>query len=423
MASQSQWLAAPSDRRSGQGRSSGRMGGQPTTRRAGLWTRVLAGLHGEVPAEYVEALRRVGTPVHDLIERANVLLQRPGILPWDAERSSQLVSALAWNAYVLQTLGEALMDADYGAKPETAGYLPPPTVDQVAALLHQVGDWLSRAQQASSNPHYRPDVLLPAELPDWREADLSRPIHVAGMMNALAIIGRRADSAVWRLDERSMPADRHWTLGLVRQRQAAAESAAQRAERLWTGPGRASVAGQVGKHAKKALDDYYLLGQMLAMPDLADFFQLRQAGGARPSRVRMLALPTEQGFDPWCLTDPLARPSLRQDPAAERQILDLWRADPSPRATLVIQAQIEIANDHGDIARASFHHYDRCPWGAIYRVMRPVVIGGRPLRQLQEFTYEVSAEGLARGGEFRREIQIGPFHPLERPPLRIVRSD
>jgi hypothetical protein len=56
-------------------------------------------------------------------------------------------------------------------------------------------------------------------------------------------------------------------------------------------------------------------------------------------------------------------------------------------------------------------HYFCCPWSAIYLVRRPVTIAGQRLRPMQQFTYDVSAEEIAEGGQFVRRLVLGPFHP------------
>ena len=38
-------------------------------------------------------------------------------------------------------------------------------------------------------------------------------------------------------------------------------------------------------------------------------------------------------------------------------------------------------------------------------------IGGRNLRVMEQFAYDVSAEEIAEGGEFARRIEVGPFMP------------
>ena len=45
---------------------------------------------------------------------------------------------------------------------------------------------------------------------------------------------------------------------------------------------------------------------------------------------------------------------------------------------------------------------------------RPVTIGGKRLRSLQQFTYDVSAEEMLSGGAFKREILIGVFQSTDK---------
>lgn len=43
----------------------------------------------------------------------------------------------------------------------------------------------------------------------------------------------------------------------------------------------------------------------------------------------------------------------------------------------------------------------------------PVTLGGQPLRALEQFTYDVSAEEVAEGGSFVRRILVGNFRPTD----------
>jgi hypothetical protein len=44
---------------------------------------------------------------------------------------------------------------------------------------------------------------------------------------------------------------------------------------------------------------------------------------------------------------------------------------------------------------------------------RPVIIAGQRMRSMQQFTFDVSAEEMAEGGEFVRRLLPGPFHPTD----------
>lgn len=41
-------------------------------------------------------------------------------------------------------------------------------------------------------------------------------------------------------------------------------------------------------------------------------------------------------------------------------------------------------------------------------------IGGKRLRQLQHFTFDVSAEEMGEGGRFKREVLVANFGPSHR---------
>jgi len=158
---------------------------------AGLWTPIVAGLHGEVSAETLEGYRRAGSSVYDLLDRVQRRRDEAkvaGCSPWQADRGLQFQIAFAWNAFVLQTLGDEFIRADYAADSSTVGFLPRVTAEQVAAFYHQVEPWVSRANQAASNPGYEPDVHLPAELPPWVEVEPCPRAHLAAMMAALRSI-------------------------------------------------------------------------------------------------------------------------------------------------------------------------------------------------------------------------------------------
>jgi hypothetical protein len=147
---------------------------------------------------------------------------------------------------------------------------------------------------------------------------------------------------------------------------------------------------------------------------------LRPTGGTTQPQGSQgrLPRPGEAGFDPWCLTDPNTRMSWQQDRRARQAIRLLWANDPSPDRALAVQDRINPALARGDIAYARAYGqqvgpYFCCPWSSIFLVKRPVRIGGRRLRPMQQFTLDVSAEGLAEGDAFRREILVGPFAPTD----------
>lgn len=381
-----------------------------------MWTRIVAGLGGEVSAATLEAYRNAGSTVYDLLDRVQRQreeMQVSSRSPWGADRALQMQIAFAWNAFVLQTLGDELIRADYAADQATVGFLPRVTAEQVAALYEQVEPWVSRANQAASDPAYEPDVHLPAELPHWVEVEPCPRAHLIAMMAALGSIQGRATIAVGAFGDGQVPEEHRLRFGLVRQRMAEADTAADYAVRLAGGePGGESLHEEVEKRVKAALEGYYVVGQMLAMPELVPMGRPRRDFSPR-SPARRLPAPGHVGFDRWCLTDPLTRPRWQSDPKARRAVEKLWQRDPDPAATLAVRSAIDAALLRGDIATTRKHYYC-CPWSAIYVVKRPVMLAGKRLRHLQQFTYDVSADEIGAGGRFRREIVVATFEATNR---------
>ena len=92
--------------------------------RPGLWTRLVAHLGGEVPATTLEAYRRAGAGVYELlseVEQRRADLALKGGHPWSADRTSRTLELCAWNAFALQLLGDELLAASTGPSPRRSG--------------------------------------------------------------------------------------------------------------------------------------------------------------------------------------------------------------------------------------------------------------------------------------------------------------
>src|SRR3954453_10630140 len=113
-----------------------------------LMTKLRAGLAGERDTVLLEALRGAGRGAYDELVAAETLRDeltaaRTTVWAAPAAMASQLLAA--WNAFVLQTLSESFLDADYAANPGTVGYVPPVTFTQASGWLSGVEGWISRA--------------------------------------------------------------------------------------------------------------------------------------------------------------------------------------------------------------------------------------------------------------------------------------
>ncbi|GGS84108.1 hypothetical protein ACFFV7_46280 [Nonomuraea spiralis] len=385
-----------------------------------LMTRMIAAYKGEVRADELEAYRRAGGLVYTELEHAEELrlrLAQEGVNLWHGPQAASGQLLCTWNAFVLQTIGEQLLDADYTADPRTAGYVPPVTSQQVAACFDQVEGWVSRARQAAGNTRYlvETELQLPADLPEWAEADPCPLPHLHGMLAAARAIRQHAEVAFGVFEQSIADTHDHQPdLQRLRQLVAEAATAADYAEGLLKGNPQPSLHEAIEQRLQRSLELYYHVGQLIAMPTHIATYQ----GTAARSATTYESLNVNaRDFDAWCLTDPQRRDFWKADPKARQAIKEMWEYDPDPAATLRIQAQIDAAFRDGLIVYAvnaagkSLGSYYCCPFPAIYEVRRPVVIGGKRLRPMQQFTYEASAEEMESGGAFKRELIVANFKP------------
>jgi hypothetical protein len=401
-----------------------------------VWGRMYAWLQDEVPATTLEAYRRASMPVFevmDLMEARRLECTADGLDPWTVPPATRAEFLCAWNAFVLQTLGNDILDADYDASPATVGYVPPATARQVLAFYDQVEEWLDRARQAHASPDYRLDVEVPAELPPWTPADPLPPTHLRGLLRALRNVSAHADAAVAFLPvEAPDGTERQAQLNRIRRMHASAESKSRYALDLHGTDSTPELGQRLERYARDAMELFYELGQLVAEPGLAvpsGSPLVVQAGERRPpappastpvqaeeprpaARPAPPKLPGQPGFDYWCLTDPNAREQLKDSTRANRAIRKLWRLDPDPARTLALQAQIQAAFDSGHIAFASdgserLGYFHCCPWPPIYVANRAVTLGGTPIKLLQRFVLDVGALNAAE--KFRRGLLVGTF--------------
>jgi hypothetical protein len=387
--------------------------------RPGIGTRVRAALRGERRAEALEAMRAAGGAVYGELaeaERARADLLVTGGDPWAPPPAVAGHLVATWNAFVLQTLAETLLDADYADDPGTAGYLPPVTFEQAWTWLATAAEWLSIARQARASPEYDSgaQVRLPADPPDLGGPRPAPPVHLVAMLAAVAPLRDHIELALYDLERGSDQDDRPRRLGRLRQLAAEASTAAEYAGSLCHGAGwTAGSAGRdddrlrefTGTHLAQAVRLLFHLGQLAAMPALIPRYRPERA----LTRTEVYALPGRERFDRWCLTDPATREMWQQDQRARIAVNAMWSVDPDPAYTLGIQAEIDQALADGDVVRArrggTATYYFRCPWPPVYRVRRAVRIAGRRLSAPQQFTFHIEAEH----GRFVREIVVGPF--------------
>ena len=384
---------------------------QPT-----LWTRLVCLMQGEVSADTLEAYRRASLAVFELLDQAEqerLTAAAEGQNPWTIPPAKQAELACTWNAFVLQTLGNAFLDADYRDQPATAGFVPPITADQVLRFYTPVEGWLTRAQQAHADPGYRLDITVPADLPPWSEVEPCPNSHLHGMLEATRAIRDHAQSALNILENaQGLTPEQEKQRGVIRGIFAAAIAKARYADDMHSHNPSRDVHERMEEHLKVAIEQLFRVGQLVALPQRSS-----QQSAPALSAPKRLPQPGESGFDVWCLTNRTARTNYLSDAEARRAVETMWRLDPDPAHTLRIKAEIDAAYTRGDIAFTkdkygqTLGYFFCCPWGSIYSVVRPVTLGGVKLVPLQQFVFDVTAEGFNLGVPFRRHIKVGNFQP------------
>jgi hypothetical protein len=214
------------------------------------WLR--SALQGEVSAGEVEARRAAGTFAYSLAEEADT-------------DGSPLFRVCAWNAFALQTIADKLIEADSAADPETEGYVPQSTLRYMSACVDLVPDWIRWARIAQSDAGARVASPLPARLPLWQRDEPTRRSELQGLQAAYEALQARVETA---LTEASAPELRR----VAAEMRSAADYAAAIGRRD-AGP---VERGEARVYLLAALQHAFTLGQLLAMPTLAEIERVRE---------------------------------------------------------------------------------------------------------------------------------------------------
>jgi hypothetical protein len=372
--------------------------------------RTVRPLQGELPLRTFEAYRSAGSLVRrelDDAERVRLELLRSRTAPrrFPSAAVGRLVAV--WNAYVLQTVGEHLLDA---VEHRSFGTVRAGATERILAFLGPVDGWMSQACHAATDVSYRvgEHVRLPAEPPEWRDQTHGPYPLSTAMATALEVVHARGGSVLADyIRSPVMRAEDVTRLRWIRDRAAAAIAYADiPGDDDWSWPASTAL------HLWYALRLLFLFGQAAAMPALLD---------AKDSEtVASLVANVPSEIDVWSLTEPHQRGMLRSLRPARAAIQRLWAADPDPMATVRMQAQIDaalrtgailFATDRTGVRLGSFH---RCPWPAVYEVRRPVTIGGTHLLPMQHFTFDVLGEAYGEWqAPYARRIVVSVFVPAD----------
>lgn len=301
--------------------------------------------------------------------------------------------AAAWCAFVYQTFAGKLLSSGPDER-----FASPRAVEHALGLFELAALWLDRARESASDPARKLDVSFPQPLPrppEWLDdqqlAALKKTVETAQ-----AWIGSDLAARDDETHERLQPSMK------------AIQSALDAAAGLGSHSRRLEVRASLAQALQGALDRAFFLGQLLALPELAASESGHADAPSAPTAFTVgLFRPGDEGFDPWCLTDPLERRARRDSAAARRALDELWRTDPKPERTLALQSDILAAIESGaadyfpsdmpgTLGRIGAH----CPWPGIVFVRAAVVVGGTWMEAGDRFILAVG--GTA--GEFTRAL-------------------
>ncbi len=235
--------------------------------------------------ELLRSYQRASSAVYDLmrrIEQRRLASEANGDDGHWHDPDLQVLSVCAWNALALQSLGDRFLDAYLRARKRSVGYTPSAIAEQAVAFYSRVEVWLSRARQAESNPDYVPDVSLPAMPPQWLELDYYPREYAWAMLEAMRALRAQLNASLITLEQ-----SRHGPVpARLRQRLAGASATAEYAESLWTDHGPDEIYSAISDYLRRAIDEFFLLGQVASMPYLSDWAVAIPSHAPRPRRAR-----------------------------------------------------------------------------------------------------------------------------------------
>lgn len=244
----------------------------------GAWGNFKGMMRGEVDASMLEAFHRAGNGVYDLadeVEEKRQLLCLAGRSPWQFPMQFQTELLCAWNALVLQSLGDRLLLDDYLADPETEGLVPSETLVQAERFYGQVGSWLVAARMASASDRYRVRRALPAVLPAWDAG--RRPAGHLRVLQSMCdfLLGRLTPVVGWYRDLPPSKATHQSAHSAMQELLAEADARSDYADHLLVGPAD-ELRRLADAELQRSVARLFALGQFAAMPGL-----LRDAVSAR----------------------------------------------------------------------------------------------------------------------------------------------
>jgi hypothetical protein len=375
------------------------------------------GIRNEVSDANIQGYLRAASQIEDIWQQIDdklAELKAEGAVPWEAYTQMRYPLAFIRAARTLQVFVKELLAADATFDPQTAEYLPQITYDQANALCQQIQPALQYTLAALNDPAFVPDIAMPLVLgPRVEYGEQPCPVtHLQGMIGAAREVREWAAGLIAQytnavnqvtvpvpegitahikaLQGRLAQADSQLRFGTdfagqISQRQATPEMHMQAENSLWD-----------------ALQNYFLLNQAVAMPELL-----------RPGRPGIQG--TQQSLLPrsyhdlrispddlWRVASPSARAELRGTEFGTEEMQEMWQ---KMGGVLSVGAQQYLDEVDAAVARGDTYvvaAMANCPFEPIYRTRRPLEIAGTSLPAGYEFHWNFHRGHVESAQRFSR---------------------
>ncbi len=240
-------------------------------------------IRGEISDANVQGYLRAASQIEEIWLQIDEKLAQSisqGMTSWDAYAHLRYPLAFIRAARTYQVFVKELLAADAAFDPRTAGYLPPITYDQANALCSQIQPALQYAIAALNDPAYVPDIPMPLVLgPRIENERHPCPVtHLQGIISATREVREWAAGLLAQYENTihqittPVPAEitAHLTAlqGLLAQADSQWRFGTDFAGQVTQGQATPEMHMQAEDSLWDALQNYFLLNQAVAMPEL-----------------------------------------------------------------------------------------------------------------------------------------------------------
>ncbi len=317
---------------------------------------------------------------------------KPGKGPWERPSNQHYAMAFATIARELSTIATVLLESDAQEDPGTAGRLPVVTYQQVKALFEQVPVYAQRAWEALANPRYVSDRSLPLSLSPRIEAAGKCPtVHLKGIHAAArslhALGDHRLQGFLGAVSAAGVKPSEDVKRGLGDLTQLWARAQARfgyASNQLSIVSQGGNVSMQVHEDAEDrlwdSLSDYFILAQLIAMPEMVIL------GGANAAGRDVTR------DDRWFLSHPTAVGKLQGDRWGEEEMQIFWREKrwrTTPREERYL-AECKRLVSEGKLRVSG--QWATCPFSPLYEALADVRILNRRIPRGYEFNLDMDED-------------------------------